>query len=85
MACEACGSQANLARAMDLSPAMVNQMFKGIRQLPMEHGAAIEKASNFRVMRWDFFPNDWFRVWPELIGAKGAPAIPETAPVTEGA
>ena len=73
IACEECGSQANLARALDLSPAMVNQMIKGIRPLPKEHGAAIETAAKGRVMRWDFFPTEWHRVWPELVGTAGAP------------
>ena len=76
-ACAECGSQANLARAIGLSPAMVNQMTKGIRTLPIEHGAAIEIASNYRVMRWDFFPNEWYRIWPELIGMEGAPDFPQ--------
>lgn len=25
---------------------------------------------------WDLRPNDWHRIWPELIGTPGAPAIP---------
>lgn len=59
---------------------MVNQLIKGIRPLPIEHGAAIELASKGRVMRWDFFPNDWHRIWPEMIGLEGAPAVPSADP-----
>lgn len=80
IACEECESQANLARAIGLSPAMVNQMMRGDRNLPMEHGAAIEVASNGRVKRWDFFPDDWDRIWPELIGTPGAPEVPQPTP-----
>ena len=37
-----------------------------------------EAATSRAVMRWDLRPEDWHRIWPELIGAPGAPAIPET-------
>jgi hypothetical protein len=28
------------------------------------------------VARWDLRPDDWHRIWPELIGAEGAPPLP---------
>lgn len=36
----------------------------------------IEKKSGFSVMRWDLRPDDWFRIWPELIGVEGGPDAP---------
>lgn len=48
-----------------------------------ENCVAIEQATDRKVMRWDLRPEDWHRIWPELIGAEGAPAIPRDAP--EGA
>ncbi|MDB5975187.1 MAG: hypothetical protein JWR07_1947 [Nevskia sp.] len=27
-------------------------------------------------MRWDLRPNDWYLIWPELIGVEGAPSVP---------
>ena len=30
-------------------------------------------ASGGTVKRWDLRPDDWHRIWPELIGADGAP------------
>lgn len=41
----------------------------------------VEKNSDRAVMRWDLRPDDWWRIWPELRGRKGAPAVPETAKV----
>lgn len=35
----------------------------------------IEKLTRYR--RWDLFPTEWHRIWPELIGTEGAPAVPE--------
>lgn len=34
---------------------------------------AIERESDQKVRRWDLRPNDWHLIWPELIGARGAP------------
>lgn len=28
--------------------------------------------------RWDLRPDDWHRIWPELIGIEGAPEVPQT-------
>ena len=39
---------------------------------------SIEQATNRVVMRWDLRPDDWHRIWPELIGIEGAPEIPTT-------
>ena len=38
-----------------------------------ENCVAIEQATDSRVMRWDLRPEDWARIWPELIGSCGAP------------
>jgi DNA-binding transcriptional regulator YdaS (Cro superfamily) len=42
-----------------------------------ENCVAIQVATNGAVMRWDLRPDDWNRIWPELIGTKGAPPVPE--------
>lgn len=42
-----------------------------------ENCVAIEQATGGAVMRWDLRPDDWSRIWPELIGADGAPEIAE--------
>lgn len=48
------------------------------RQPSPEYATAIEIATGRVVMRWDLRPKDWHRIWPELIGADGAPTIPHT-------
>lgn len=39
----------------------------------------IERATCDHVARWDLRPDDWFEIWPEIIGKVGAPAIPTKA------
>jgi len=42
---------------------------------------AIEEATGGAVKRWDLRPEDWFEIWPHLIGKKGAPKVPATEEV----
>jgi DNA-binding transcriptional regulator YdaS (Cro superfamily) len=35
--------------------------------------ARIERESDGELMRWHLRPKDWHLIWPELIGAPGAP------------
>lgn len=39
----------------------------------------IERATSGAVRRWDLRPDDWHRIWPELIGSDGAPEVPAPA------
>lgn len=47
-----------------------------------ELAAAIDIESREAVRRWHMRPGDWHRIWPELVGADGAPEIdaPATGP-----
>ena len=45
----------------------------------------IERASGGVVRRQDLRPDDWHRIWPELIGAEGAPDVPQPAEVRDAA
>jgi DNA-binding transcriptional regulator YdaS (Cro superfamily) len=45
------------------------------RQPSPEYSVAIERATDGVVRRWDLRPDDWHRIWPELIGADGAPVL----------
>jgi DNA-binding transcriptional regulator YdaS (Cro superfamily) len=38
--------------------------------VPSEHCAAIEMATKGTVTRRDLRPDDWFRIWPELVTAE---------------
>ena len=49
--------------------------------VPVEHCAAIERATAGAVTRRDLRPDDWHRIWPELVTAE-FPA-PEPAPAAD--
>lgn len=48
----------------------------GLRVCAAELAVAIELETSGAVRRWDLRPNDWHRIWPELIGQPGAPDVP---------
>lgn len=73
-------SNAELAAALRVSPVLVSQWRTGARAVPIERCVAIERATSGAVTRLDLRPNDWHRIWPELIGADGAPAVPAPEP-----
>lgn len=76
------GGTAAVARRVRTSPASVSEWRRN--GIPdgrfIELGAAIERATKGAVRRWDLRPDDWWLIWPELIGADGAPALPLPAP-----
>lgn len=47
-----------------------------------EYATALAIATGNKVARWDSRPDDWYRIWPELIGTDGAPEVPE--PIADG-
>jgi DNA-binding transcriptional regulator YdaS (Cro superfamily) len=72
-ACEIVGSQAVMARLLDLSPAMVNQIFKGTRPVPMAKCATVERETKGRVTADRLWPSyAWVRTtdptWPHPLG-----------------
>jgi len=73
LACQLLGSQAELAKALKVTPPTVNQWVNGSRPVPIEACVAIEQATEGRVMRWNLRSSDWHRIWPELVGRVGAP------------
>lgn len=76
-AAEACGGISRLAALIGVSPQRVSNWRE--RGVPLEHCAAIELAAQGAVRRWHLRPGDWHLIWPELVGADGAPAVPEAA------
>lgn len=40
----------------------------------------LERATGGAVRRWDSRPADWHRIWPELVGTKGAPTLQQEIP-----
>ena len=67
------GRAAALAAALGVSPVMVSHWASQMRGVAMDRCTAIEQATGGAVRRWDLRPDDWHLIWPELIGAKGAP------------
>jgi len=70
------GFQARLARRFDLSRQTVNGWRAGI---PIPYCAGVEAECGGEFTRRDFRPDDWQTIWPELVGAEGAPPIPTEA------
>lgn len=66
LACERLGSQAGLAKAIDVAPAIVHQWRSGVRPVPVQHCLAIERATNGAVTRRDLRPDDFHLIWPDL-------------------
>lgn len=71
------GGQRALAEALGVKQQNVWNWLNRDQRVPAEHCAAIEHATG--VSRWELRPEDWWRVWPELIGADGAPDVPPEA------
>lgn len=61
------GSQAALARHLDVSAPTVNQWVKGIKPIPTRHCVKLEKLSGGQVTRCDLRPDDWRSYWPDLV------------------
>lgn len=78
-AAECVGSQSALAEAIGVKQPTISEWVRGDRPVPIERCTAIEQATSRVVMRWDLRPDDWHRIWPELITLPDAPALPEPA------
>lgn len=79
VAAKAVGSLAEVARVLGVTKASVHQWKLEKRQVPLKHCVAIEQATNRAVTRRDLRPDDWHRIWPELITEE------YPAPATEAA
>lgn len=65
-----------MAHEMSIPAAYLSQMANGVRPIGPVYAVDIERLSAGEVRRWELRPDDWHRIWPELIGAEGAPALP---------
>lgn len=68
------GAASRLANAIGAYSSDVSDWANGYRTIPVKSAVAIEMATDGAVRRWDLYPEDWHRIWPELIGTEGAPA-----------
>ena len=73
------GGVAQLAQRLGKTPVYLSQLSarQDGREPSPELCVQIERETNFAVMRWDLRPTDWHLIWPELIGAEGAPTVAE--------
>lgn len=69
------GGPAEFAERVGCSTVYLAQLAarQGGREASPQLAVVIERESNYSVRRWDLRPTDWHRIWPELIGIKGAP------------
>ena len=68
------GQKKELADALGVSSAYLYQMATARRPVPPDLAPTIEQNTGNSVRRWDLRPDDWHRIWPELVGAPGAPS-----------
>lgn len=78
-AAECLGSQSALADAIGVKQPTISEWVRGARPIPIARCMEVETVTGGAVMRWDLRPDDWHRIWPELVGLAGAPAIPAEA------
>lgn len=69
------GGPAQVARLLGCSKQAAHFYFHGKRKFPPKYGAVLEQHAG-GVKRWDLWPTEWHQIWPELIGADGAPPVP---------
>lgn len=72
-AIEHVGGASKLAYLLGVSVQAVCFWRDGKRSIPIDKISEIERVTDGAVRRWDLRPDDWHRIWPELIGAEGAP------------
>ena len=62
-----------LAAKIGVGPSVVFNWRARQAPVPVEHCAAIELATDGKVTRKELRPDDWQRVWPELVDSAAAP------------
>lgn len=72
--------KAEFARAINVSAALLHQWIKGIRPVASQHCPAIEKQTGGKVTRKELRPDDWHKIWPELVNASAPRRATDPAP-----
>ena len=72
-AAEACNGLTRLANKVGTTKQVLTHWRN--RGVPVERCAELEVATGGVVRRWDMRPDDWHIIWPELVGADGAPGV----------
>lgn len=71
-----------LAQEMDIGIANIYQWMRGLRPVPVERCAVIERLTQGAVTRKDLRPNDWHEIWPELALNESSQPQPQTPHAT---
>lgn len=61
------GRGAYIASVLNVAPQQVYQWASGSRGVPLERCVEIENATGGEVTRKDLRPDDWEKMWPELV------------------
>lgn len=70
------GRQSALAKTLGVHAPDLSRWASGARPVPLEHCAAIERATGGAVTRRDLRPDDWHLIWPELVSAEHPAPFP---------
>lgn len=75
------GGRTQFAASVGLSPIYLSQLAarQDGREPSPECCVRIEQATEGVVRRWELRLSDWHLIWPELIGAEGAPKVHASA------
>lgn len=74
-----------LAAELGIDPLYLYQLLTGRREMEPKAAVRLEARSGQRLRRWHLRAKTWHEVWPELIGADGAPPAPSTEGVRDAA
>lgn len=69
------GRNAQLAARTGIAPGYLSQMADGKRPIPHAVWQEIADETEQKVQPWDLWPDEWHRIWPSLVGRKGAPKL----------
>lgn len=64
-----------LAAAAGINEQYLYQCLTGRRDMNPAEARRVEAVVGSELMRWDLCSKTWHQIWPELIGAEGAPAV----------
>lgn len=75
------GGSTEFAEQIGISTVYLSQLAarQDGREPSPELAVRIERESGGAVRRWDLRPGDWHRIWPELVGRRGAPRVKRAA------
>lgn len=66
-----------LAEKVGLDEQYLYQCLTGRKDMRPKQAVRVERESGQRLRVWHLRSNDWFEIWPHLIGTEGAPAVPQ--------